>query len=76
MNNRIVSAWFPEEEWASAIAVCTSGQFIGLAFLTPLPVYIQTMVSWRGLFGSLCRIVPQPRTVVTADRIKPPLGYN
>lgn len=50
MNNRIVSAWFPEKERATAIAVYTSGQFIGLAFLTPLLVYIQTLVGWRGLF--------------------------
>ena len=50
MNNRIVSAWFPEQERASAIAVYTSGQFVGLAFLTPLLVYIQTSVGWRALF--------------------------
>ncbi len=52
MNNRIVSAWFPERERASAIAVYTSGQFIGLAFLTPLLVIIQTHLGWRGLFIS------------------------
>ena len=50
MNNRIVSAWFPEKERASAIAVYTSGQFIGLAFLTPLLVIIQSYLGWRGLF--------------------------
>jgi MFS transporter, ACS family, D-galactonate transporter len=32
MNNRIVTSWFPENERASAIAMYTSGQFIGLAF--------------------------------------------
>lgn len=52
MNNRIVSAWFPERERATAIAVYTSGQFIGLAFLTPLLVIIQTHLGWRGLFIS------------------------
>lgn len=50
MNNRIVSAWFPEKERATAIAVYTSGQFIGLAFLSPLLVIIQTYLGWRGLF--------------------------
>lgn len=50
MNNRIVSAWFPEKKRASAIAVYTSGQFIGLAFLTPLLVIIQSHLGWRGLF--------------------------
>ncbi|PPK85029.1 ACS family D-galactonate transporter-like MFS transporter [Neolewinella xylanilytica] len=50
MNNRIVTGWFPEQERASAIAVYTSGQFIGLAFLTPLLVTVQAYFGWRGLF--------------------------
>lgn len=50
MNNRIVTAWFPDHERASAIATYTSGQFIGLAFLSPLLVLIQNWVGWRGLF--------------------------
>lgn len=50
MNNRIVTAWFPSRERASAIATYTSGQFIGLAFLTPLLVTIQFYAGWRGLF--------------------------
>lgn len=50
MNNKIVTAWFPDNERASAIAVYTSGQFIGLAFLTPTLVAIQAYFGWRGLF--------------------------
>ncbi|MDB5137524.1 MAG: D-galactonate transporter family protein [Mucilaginibacter sp.] len=50
INNRIVTSWFPNHERASAIAVYTSGQFIGLAFLTPLLVVIQQFLGWRGLF--------------------------
>ena len=49
-NNKIVTSWFPESERASAIAVYTSGQFIGLAFLTPVLVLIQDALGWRGLF--------------------------
>jgi len=49
-NNKIVTSWFPEEERASAIAMYTSGQFIGLAFLTPALVAIQFYYGWRGLF--------------------------
>lgn len=49
-NNKIVTSWFPENERASAIAVYTSGQFIGLAFLMPLLVVIQDYFGWRGLF--------------------------
>lgn len=52
INNRVVSSWFPENERASAIAVYTSGQFIGLAFLTPLLAVIQNYWGWRGLFIS------------------------
>ena len=50
MNNRIVTAWFPEQERAGAIATYTSGQFIGLAFLTPALTAIQIYAGWRGLF--------------------------
>ncbi|MEO8414152.1 MAG: MFS transporter [Ginsengibacter sp.] len=50
MNNRIVTSWFPEQERASAIAVYTSGQFIGLAFLTPVLTFIQVYAGWRTLF--------------------------
>ena len=49
-NNKIVTSWFPENERASAIAVYTSGQFIGLAFLTPVLILIQSYMGWRGLF--------------------------
>ena len=50
INNRIVTSWFPENERASAIALYVSGQFIGLAFLTPVLVTIQFYAGWRGLF--------------------------
>ena len=49
-NNKIVTNWFPEEERAGAIAVYTSGQFIGLAFLIPVLAVIQNYFGWRGLF--------------------------
>ena len=50
INNRIVTSWFPEQERASAIALYVSGQFIGLAFLTPVLVTIQYHAGWKGLF--------------------------
>jgi ACS family D-galactonate transporter-like MFS transporter len=50
INNRIVTTWFPENERASAIATYTSGQFIGLAFLTPVLTAIEHFLSWQGLF--------------------------
>lgn len=50
INNRIVTSWFPEHERASAIALYVSGQFIGLAFLTPVLVTVQYYAGWKGLF--------------------------
>ncbi|MUH35180.1 MFS transporter [Zobellia amurskyensis] len=50
INNLVVTKWFPEDERASAIAIYTSGQFLGLAFLTPVLVAIQSYFGWRGLF--------------------------
>ena len=49
-NNKVVTSWFPNQERASAIAFYTSGQFAGLAFLTPTLVTIQHFLGWRGLF--------------------------
>ncbi len=49
-NNRIVTTWFPDNERASAIAVYTSGQFIGLAFLAPALTTIEHYTGWKGLF--------------------------
>ncbi len=50
INNRIVTSWFPEHERASAIALYVSGQFLGLAFLTPVLVALQIAAGWRGMF--------------------------
>ena len=50
MNNKIVTSWFPEKERASAIATYTSGQFLGLAFLSPVLFFIEAYAGWRGLF--------------------------
>lgn len=49
-NNAIVTRWFPETERASAIAIYTSGQFMGMAFLLPLLTVIQASMGWRALF--------------------------
>ncbi len=49
-NNAIVTRWFPENERASAIAIYTSGQFMGMAFLLPALTAIQATLGWRWLF--------------------------
>lgn len=49
-NNRMVTSWFPEQERASAVGFYTSGQFVGLAFLTPLLIWLQELLSWHWVF--------------------------
>jgi ACS family D-galactonate transporter-like MFS transporter len=48
--NRIVTTWFPDSERARAIASYTSGQYVGLAFLTPALVLTQQHFGWQGVF--------------------------
>ena len=50
INNRVVTTWFPESERATAIGFYTSGQFVGLALLTPVLVYLQVHFGWRSIF--------------------------
>ncbi|MDP5008180.1 MAG: MFS transporter, partial [Glaciimonas sp.] len=51
-NSRVVTTWFPERERASAIAFYTSGQFVGLAFLTPVLAWLQHHFGWHMVFVS------------------------
>ncbi|MFL9862717.1 MFS transporter [Paraburkholderia fungorum] len=48
--NRVVTTWFPDSERARAIATYTSGQYVGLAFLTPVLVLTQAHFGWQGVF--------------------------
>ncbi|CAM4151754.1 MFS transporter [Comamonas aquatilis] len=50
INNRVVTAWFPERERATAIGFYTSGQFVGLAFLTPVLNWLQHSHGWYMVF--------------------------
>jgi ACS family D-galactonate transporter-like MFS transporter len=50
INNRVVTTWFPEKERATAIGFYTSGQFVGLAFLTPALIYLQQHLGWKMVF--------------------------
>lgn len=50
INNMVVSSWFPDRERAGAIGFYTSGQFVGLAFLTPLLLMLQASHGWRAVF--------------------------
>ena len=50
INNKVVTAWFPERERATAIGFYTSGQFIGLALLTPVLLWLQHALTWHWVF--------------------------
>ena len=51
INNRVVTTWFPERERATAIGFYTSGQYVGLALLTPvLVVAAVTSLGWHMVF--------------------------
>jgi ACS family D-galactonate transporter-like MFS transporter len=48
--NRLVTTWFPEGERAGAIGCYTSGQYLGLAFLTPVLALAQKQLGWPAVF--------------------------
>jgi len=50
INSKIATVWFPERERATAIGFYTSGQFIGLALLTPVLSWLQALISWHWVF--------------------------
>jgi ACS family D-galactonate transporter-like MFS transporter len=49
-NSRVVATWFPQQERAFATGVYTVGEYVGLAFLSPLRVWIMGAFGWRALF--------------------------
>ncbi|HSI19332.1 MAG TPA: MFS transporter [Sphingomonas sp.] len=49
-NSRVVATWFPQSERAFATGVYTVGEYIGLAFLSPLLFWLLVHYGWRSLF--------------------------
>jgi D-galactonate transporter len=49
-NNRVVAAWFPDKERATATSIYTAAEFVGLAFLTPVLFWILDNFGWREIF--------------------------
>lgn len=49
-NSRIVAIWFPQNERARATGIYTVGEYVGLAFLSPLLFWIVAQFGWRALF--------------------------
>lgn len=50
VNNRVVSAWFPQSERGRATSTYASGQYIGSALLSPLLFWMATHYGWRSVF--------------------------
>jgi ACS family D-galactonate transporter-like MFS transporter len=50
INNRIATTWFGERERATCIAVYTSAEFVGLAFLTPVLAWLKVTFGWPVIF--------------------------
>jgi ACS family D-galactonate transporter-like MFS transporter len=49
-NSRVVATWFPRSERAFATGVYTVGEYIGLAFLSPVLFWLLAHHGWRSLF--------------------------
>lgn len=49
-NSRVVATWFPQSERAFATGVYTVGEYIGLAFLSPVLFWLLAHHGWRSLF--------------------------
>ncbi|MGA2247781.1 MAG: MFS transporter, partial [Verrucomicrobiota bacterium] len=48
--NRLVTEWFPDRERAGAVGFYTSGQYVGLAFLTPALAITEKHLGWHSVF--------------------------
>ena len=49
-NSRVVATWFPQTERAFATGTYTVGEYIGLAFFSPLLFALMGAYGWRTLF--------------------------
>ncbi|VVE20718.1 MFS transporter [Pandoraea terrigena] len=50
VNSRVVATWFPQTERAMATGTYTVGEYIGLAFFSPVLFAITGAFGWRVLF--------------------------
>jgi ACS family D-galactonate transporter-like MFS transporter len=50
VNSRVISTWFPQHERARATGIYSVGEYVGLAFLSPLLFWVVATFGWRSLF--------------------------
>lgn len=70
-NSRVVATWFPQSERAFATGVYTVGEYIGLAFLSPLLFWLLANHGWRSLF-IVCGLVGFAFVLVWLARYREP----
>ncbi|MCW6508422.1 MFS transporter [Lichenifustis flavocetrariae] len=49
-NSRIVGTWFPQAERATATGTYTVGEYIGLAFFSPVLFWLMATYNWHAMF--------------------------
>lgn len=49
-NSRVVATWFPRQERAFATGVYTAGEYVGLAFATPILFWLLSTFNWKATF--------------------------
>jgi ACS family D-galactonate transporter-like MFS transporter len=49
-NSRVVATWFPKQERALATGVYTAGEYVGLAFTTPILFWLLSNYGWHSIF--------------------------
>lgn len=52
-NSRVVSTWFPQAERGGATGIYTVGEYVGLAFFSPLMFWAMATFGWRWLFAAV-----------------------
>jgi MFS transporter, ACS family, D-galactonate transporter len=70
-NSRVVATWFPQSERAFATSVYTVGEYIGLAFLSPVMFWLLANHGWRSLFLT-CGVIGIGFSVIWMLRYRDP----
>jgi ACS family D-galactonate transporter-like MFS transporter len=74
-NSRVVATWFPRSERAFATGVYTVGEYIGLAFLSPVLFWMLAAHGWRSLF-LVCGLIGLAFTGLWLLRYREPAQHS
>ena len=73
-NSRVVATWFPRSERAFATGVYTVGEYVGLAFLSPVMFWMLVHYGWRSLFV-LCGLIGLAFMLLWVARYRDPADH-